>query len=327
MIFQTGDALNVLVVGCGSIGKWHMKGLETSKYPIRVFAVDISESALKNLDHFVHSTLDRERFLEFEKLELNDLSKSNELTFDLTIVATTADKRFETCCFLKKCIQSNYWLIEKPLEQSSSRLKDLVHMFDKANVYVNHPRRMSKFYIEASTSNYSERITNLNIFGRDVGLACNISHFLDLACMLTAKAPIDVNISALDPKWHRSARHGFWDISGKISVIYDDDFRMDITCSQEYERTSMHLIKGDIQICTIDELDGKANFFDGSSKSVHIEPQSKITGRLLDELIETRDCNLPTLPVSAQYNYPVLDALLEHWQSSGNNLQRFVPFT
>ena len=42
------DQKNVLVIGCGNLGRWHVKGLETAAGNILVDAVDSSQRLVKS---------------------------------------------------------------------------------------------------------------------------------------------------------------------------------------------------------------------------------------------------------------------------------------
>ena len=319
--------LNVLVVGCGSIGRWHIKGLEQSKYPLDVYACDVSSDALEELDKFIENKLIQNSKINFHKFNLFDL-KSNDLPeMDLTILSTTARRRADVCAEIKSQVSSRAWLIEKPLEQSASRLKRLCDVFCHDNVFVNHPRRLVHFYQNISNDSRLEKLANVEVFGRNIGLACNVSHFLDLLHMITNQTPAQVDLSGLNTDWHRSTREGYWDVSGVLIVKYEGGIKLRLHCSNGLGDPIISLNSRVGRLCTIDEKLKLVSFSDGTCETVNLEPQSKITGRLLDELFEKGTSKLPSLNESAQYNQLVLEAMQRHWSRSQFSAETAIPFT
>jgi hypothetical protein len=79
---------------------------------------------------------------------------------------------------------------------------------------------------------------------------------------------------------------------------------------------------------TINEFEGKAEGPSGVSLSGKMELQSEMTGRLVESIIETGKCELPSLEESAHIHCIFLDALRIHWnQNCDSSNYTHVPIT
>jgi hypothetical protein len=77
----------------------------------------------------------------------------------------------------------------------------------------------------------------------------------------------------------------------------------------------------------MDEASGKATRSGGLTIPGRIPYQSEVTGGLVETLLETGSCTLPTLDQSAQIHSVFLRSLLSHWQSHVNACATEVPIT
>jgi hypothetical protein len=77
----------------------------------------------------------------------------------------------------------------------------------------------------------------------------------------------------------------------------------------------------------MDEVAGRASRSDGLAIPGRIPYQSEVTGGLVETLLETGSCALPTLGQSAQIHSVFLRSLLSHWQRHVNACATEVPIT
>ena len=116
------SACNVLIVGCGNLGRWHIKGLETSKRDVNLFVADHSQVAMKSLCAFVEKNMERPSNVNIVKIDLTVTDLSQLPNLSLVIVATTAKDRLCLMQALQRSINTDHWLIEKVVEQTSENL-------------------------------------------------------------------------------------------------------------------------------------------------------------------------------------------------------------
>jgi hypothetical protein len=154
--------VSVLLVGAGSMGARHLRGLESAG----VAAVVVDPRAETGADF---SSLD-------EALTAG--------SYDAAILAETASGRLER---LRAVVDAGVKrvLIEKPVEQSRSRMHELVAIASDnvVDARVNHFFRTLPLFRELRGAPFSMSVT-----GGAFGLACNGIHWLDLALFLSGDA-------------------------------------------------------------------------------------------------------------------------------------------
>ena len=133
---------NILIVGCGSIGSWHIVGLQASRFPLNVYAMDKDELALRRLSTFLEQNLLADNRISispavFDPANLNVLPKIN-----LVIIATPAVEREKVINCVLQNIDCDFWVLEKPLAQSVKNIRMIRSALFGKKVFVNFPRRM-----------------------------------------------------------------------------------------------------------------------------------------------------------------------------------------
>lgn len=211
---------NVGVIGCGQLGRRHIQGLGLSKSDISVHVFDISSSSLEICRSFINGLN-----LGFSNLDINYYNEISLFAravenFDLVIVATTANDRPGLIKKLVNNLEVSNWLIEKPLTQSADELDLLLDRLDNKNVWVNHMRRTNPWHIEMKSHYFEDKQIDMIVSGKDIGIGCNISHFVDLVNFWTGELPISVDVSRLAAHWHEAKREGFKEINGKIFIAF-----------------------------------------------------------------------------------------------------------
>ena len=175
------SASKVLIVGCGNLGRWHIKGLETSKQDVTLFAADHSPMAMQNLTTFLEEHMGRPSNVHVVKIGLSDRDLSGLPKLDLVIVATTAKDRVSLISSLQRSITADYWLIEKLVEQTSENMRRIALIMEGQTVYVNHPRRVMPVHQKLFSDLAGMQNVKLICRGPEtIGIASNTSHFIDL---------------------------------------------------------------------------------------------------------------------------------------------------
>lgn len=188
--------IRILIVGLGNIGERHLQGvIEAAQVrPIEIVCVERSVEKVQNikLRYGSATTLNLKVFPSLISVKGH---------FDLVIVATLSDSRFEAV--LEMAHRSIDWqllLLEKiPFASLTqySRFRELYN--DRLNkVFVNCPRGLWKGYKKIRSIVQNESLKSLKVTGSDWGICSNSMHFYALALWLDprlSQLPADAKFS------------------------------------------------------------------------------------------------------------------------------------
>ena len=319
--------LNVLLVGCGNLGKWHIKGLQTSSSKVAVTVLDPDISV-------------KEKFLIFSeaqqidkgKIEVTFIASSTQLKetaflYDLVIVATTAKGRLDVIQDVTEGVTSRFWLLEKPIEQSYPRMLRMEYLLKDEKAWVNHPRRLMPLYKRLQELVSLNENFDLKCKGPRLGIACNSSHFIDLMTWLMRTKVVAANVDLLNKQWVKTKRSGFWDVEGILVLEFENGAKLEIESSEHHKSLSIELWQKNSLIYKVNEAAGTITDRTGLTIQEKYLNQSELTGVLLDELNQTDDCNLPTLNEAVEFNNILIEALYSHWKSWSGEKSDTLPVT
>lgn len=143
------------------------------------------------------SGLDRYPSVEF----LSDISELSKGTPELTIIATQAPGRAKV---IKSLLKKGHrtFLIEKMVCQSNREYLSIIKSLkeNNARAWVNCPRRYFPFYKEISQRIQGEAPVSLNVAAGNLGLGCNVLHFLDLLIFFTGEKDLELSGGHLFPE-------------------------------------------------------------------------------------------------------------------------------
>lgn len=305
-----------------------MQGLASCSHPLRIYVIDINPDSLQ---------VTRQRWDEVSFRDgsnkivsyhsgLDDCPKK----IDLVIHATTAKKRVDLITSIKNCAFVHYWILEKVLVQSPKELDQLLEIFDEnSRVWVNLPRRDLKWHALIRDKISHDSPLHLKVFGKAWGLACNSIHYLDMLSWFSGESLMNISTEKLSNEWIEAKRHGNWEIMGELIAQFSGGSTA--TLSVEWgESTDLcyefELQDGDFT-WRIDEENGVAIRSDGLSIPGRLPYQSEVTPLLVDRILATGQCELPTLAVSAEIHRVFLDAMLSHFRKTVDSAATCVPIT
>ena len=322
------SASKVLIVGCGNLGRWHIKGLETSKHDITLFVADHSPMAMQNLATFLEEHMRRPSNVHVVKIGLSDRDLSGLPKLDLVIVATTAKDRVNLIASLQRSISADYWLIEKLVEQTSENMRRIVVIMQGQTVYVNHPRRVMPLHQKLFSD--LAGIQNVKLICRGpetIGIASNTSHFIDLLSWWCGGEPTYIKTDKLMQNWYQTKRAEFWDVSGTLEVEFDNASALKFTASSDFDKFLLEVQIDDELYCEVLESENLIKYSDRTCATVSTLSQSEMTGLILDKVIAEGQCELPELRHSVQHNILLIEALQEHWRRYGVVKHDIMPIT
>lgn len=318
----------VLLVGAGNLGARHLQGLASSSNLLRIFVLDSNLDALQAaqkrwLDAI--GTNKTKKLVTFHT-ELGDAPS----VVDLVIIATTAHRRVDLVRALKKHALIRYWVFEKILTQSALELDQLLLVLgSETQAWVNTPRRMLTWHKLIRNHLTKQKPLHLRVGGKAWGLACNSIHFLDMLAWFSGEMLTHISTVGLAKKWIESKRPGNWEIMGKFEAHFSRGSTATVTVEQgdPVDLSYQFRIEDGDLFWSIDEENGTAIRSDGLSVPGRLPFQSEVTPLLVDEILSTGKCELPSLEISAETHRVFLDAMLMHWKKTVDASATTVPIT
>jgi hypothetical protein len=315
----------VVVSGAGQLGSRHLQGLSTCSLPLDIYVQDPSDISLNTSS---------ERWLEVaapgatqHRLYLCRSLAELPRQVDVAIVATPADVRPAIVEGITERSHVNYWILEKVLARSVDALQQIRNSVGSAGqAWVNTPRRALPWHQAIKASLVLGRPMQLHVDGGEWGLACNSIHFLDMFAWLTGEKLEDCLTDGLDPRWVASKRPGNMEVMGRLEARFSGGSSVSLTARTGDVIYDFEFTDGE-HVWHMDEVAGNASRSDGLAIPGRIPYQSEVTGDLVETLLQTGSCALPTLDQSAHIHSVFLRSLLSHWRRHVNASATEVPIT
>ncbi len=312
-----------IVIGAGRMGIRHIYAIETLK--LNLLGI-IDKSKKKLLEYSDKS--------KYKKKTFNNLKHylKNNLVPDCAIIATTGDSHYKIA---KELLVNGIKkiLIEKPVVTSIAdwrKLKKLSIKY-KATLAVNHQMRFMEHYIlikKLINSNRLGELTSMNIIAGNIGLAMNLSHYIEAFRFITGDKVKNVQAwfskkNIINPRGKK-----FKDKSGCLRMESKNKKRIyvDISSDQGHGVNVIYCAKHGFIYS--DEINGKlrvayrktaqrklhSNFYGLKGKIIEkkIKPKEVVvsSGRVLKSLIQNK--NTVTLEDGLESILPIIAAYISN---------------
>lgn len=320
-----------LIIGAGQLGCRHLQGMLKSKNQSQtIYIIDPSEDAL-NISKARAEEVEHNHQVYFQQ-DYNNLPDS----FDVIIVATSANVRENVVTQLLNHFQVKYLILEKVLFTDLDSYKRVGELLKNCStkVFVNHARRMFQSYKELKKIVDIPFIGTFQVVGGNWGLGCNGLHFIDLLEFLS-----DSQVDTLDANWVdndllESKRRGFVEFTGTIKGRLKNGATFQVTS-----------LAGEPSVPTITMFSTENRFLiqEGGTPAIyklskndsfaqHIIPlnmefQSNLTTRLIDELQNKGNCTLPTFEEASHTHLLFIKALLKKYNKTAEADNHILPIT
>jgi hypothetical protein len=315
---------NILLYGVGQLGSRYLQGLASSKIPLNIYIYDVSQHAINLAVIRWHEVKSNQSLHTLVVLQhLDQLPGS----IDLAIIATTADARLTAVQNIVERTSVRYWILEKVLAQSIEAIASIEKLLSNSEgAWVNTPRRLFAWYSKIKeASNFAGPI-ELYLSGDSWGLACNSIHYLDLLAWWSGEKLVSVQVSRSNYQWVPSKRPNNWELEGELMATFSSGSTA-ILISRPSMSNDPIKIFDSTTIVSIDELSGYAEISNASPIYGQIMMQSEITANLVESILNSGKCDLPTFEESSQLHQVFLSEMLDCWQSSGRFYDLSVPIT
>ncbi len=315
----------MVISGAGQLGSRHLQGLSTCSLPLDIYVHDISDKSLNT---------SQERWFEVvasdvtqHRLKLCHSLSDFPQQVDVAIVSTPADVRPEIVAAIAEQSVVNYWILEKVLARSVEALQQLRNSVGTASqAWVNTPRRALHWYQAFKSTLVPGRPMEMRMDGVGWGLACNSIHFLDMFAWLTGETLEGICTEGLDSQWVPAKRPGSMEVMGTINAYFSGGSRAILTVRPGNDVYAFELTDGE-HVWHMDELAGAAFCTNGINIPGRIPYQSEVTGGLVETLLKTCSCALPTLDQSVRLHAIFLRSMISHWQLHVDKNSIEVPIT
>jgi hypothetical protein len=313
---MSGRVPTVLIAGAGQLGSRYLQGLAKCRTPLRIVVQDPFAPSLERAEErwrevagadIAHNVSFRESFASLPERT------------DVAIVATTADVRPDVVAAVSRCSGVRFWILEKVLTQSEAALDDLIAQVGRSSsAWVNTPRRIMPWHRDVKAA--------LTTDGGAWGLACNAVHFLDLCAWWTGEALDRVETGGLDSTWGESKRAGFQEVFGTLEAHFAGGSRAVLSARTDAIDFTATLREGG-HTWALDEDAGMARRDDGLEIPGRLLYQSEMSGPMVERILQSGECDLPTLAEAAVMHRTLIGALREHWVGAGHPDASSVPVT
>jgi len=318
----------VILIGAGNLGSRHLQGLALVNIKLKIFVVDISDSNLK---------LAKERFQlvnekgKHDAIFTNSLNNINETYFDIAIVATNSNVRFEISKSLLKVKTVKFLILEKVLFQKLDEYDDFKYFSSNfnTNIFVNCARRLNEFYKKISDVDFGTENIKMEVSGNSWSMGCNSIHFVDLFNYLTNLTPKKWE-NNLDDKIIKSKRSGFIEFTGELFSKDKNGNQLRLISNRKLNSSLVIKISNSKLKYTIEEDSNKVIFQKKDflkTDEIHIDFQSKLTNKVVESLINFETCNLPTYEVSSRLHKPLIKVMKDHFNKINNTNFDYCPIT
>jgi hypothetical protein len=320
-------AFNILICGFGNIGQRHFESIyKIRNLPINIYVLDKDKNKFNK--YFKTKKLSNNRIKIFE---LNSKQKK----FDIAIISTTANRRYELIKKLKKKYYIKSWIIEKILEQSATRVKKISYVLkDNNQTFVNIPRREMPRFLKLKRNIKTKKNVYFNISGGNWGMAGNLIHFIDLVMWLT-NSKIK-KIEKCDKLiWKKSRRRqGFNEVNGKIKVSFSKGNILKIESNNTFDPLKIeinengnHWLLKEVKLIK----KGKELYFEHCSPNVYknkkiifsnkIILQSNLTKKIIKSILSSNTTNLPRIVDHIQTHVLMLNFFSKNLKNKNNILK------
>lgn len=309
------SSTRVLIIGFGSLGRWHLKGLELARLDLQVDVVDPDPRALRSGDDFTERVISPSLAAKVRKWHsLEACLSENNSHFDLAIISTCAPGRFNVVQALVKSCVVKHFIIEKPIETSVVNINNMRELLAGKSVFVNFPRRLMPWQKQLKKNISKFKSLDCSVKYQQLAIACNASHFIDLINWWTGQLPLSVCLQENNSNWHPSKRDGYWDFFGEALIKFDGGASLTLVSLNNSVQNTIVIESETEETCVIKEERGSAKFSSGNTICGENLPQSKLSGLLLESLIEFGTCDLTVFEIAAASNLLLTDALNHSWE-------------
>lgn len=300
--------MKVLLVGAGELGSRHLQSLVKLDKVDSVLVIEPNEFCRKRAEERWAEVGGRNKV----ELQFTELKERGNLTkIDFCIVATPSAGR---CEIVLKLIDVGVKriLIEKVAFSSILQYRLVMEKAQENNVdvYINHIYRYASVYqqIKSALSGIDFKMT---INSGNIGMGCNLIHFIDLFSFISGEDPNEMVINIDEPYLECKRGSEYIEFTGDTILSTKQGNIFNATFTIEHNLAPLitfETFRGEKMV--INERTGEtSNNFDNLSLSNFYIPRvSELTSVIIEEVLGGK-CLLPNLKDSFETNKLMLNSI------------------
>ena len=315
----------ILIVGCGSIGRFHLLSILRSKKNFNITILDNAKNSLNEADIIYKENSNNSNLKLVKNISLIDQN------YDLAIVAVSSDIRLKIFKELVKHTKIKYYVLEKFLFQKTLEYYEAKEIIkdNKLKVWVNCWRRSFNIYKQVKKNLKKNEKINMTITGNEWGLACNSIHFIDLFCWMNNYKSIILKNDDLKNEIKDSKRKGFVEFYGTLIGIKNEN-SIYMHCKESNKKSLVIELKTNNKRIEINELKGTLKITLRNKKKLikFDSPRvSDLTYPIINDILNFKKCLLPTYNESAKLHLIILNSMIDKAQKIKKNKINYLKIT
>ena len=319
----------IILIGSGEIGSRHLQALAKLPIKIHVKIVEPNESKFTSAINRLKEIKNMEKKIPFTHYkDLNEL----DVKSDLVIISTNSDIRKKIILNLikKGCKR---FILEKMVCQSKNDYLEILDKIrsSKSKAWVNSSRVYIKSYKILKNYFKNSNPLHLSINRGNQGLGSNAFHFLILFAFFCNNYKIRINADYLDKEILSNKRgKKFCEFSGTLIGKNSRDSTITITFSKHEKIPLTINIIGKNKHVIIEEESDKIHILKGISKNrikFKNELQSSLTTKIVNDILEKDNCELPTVMESSYIHYELFEKFNSHLKKYSKKQFNLCPIT
>jgi len=325
---------NIAIVGAGNIGSRHIQGLKDIKFPVKIYVIDPDEKSLINArNRYINMTTSTGGKNVKEISYLRNIQQIDTDTIDLAIIATNSDVRLNVLKQLSNKVNVHNLILEKVVFGSNKEFETAADLIKSGRIktWVNCPRRYQPLYHKLKNILANTHRLLFCVTGGEWGMASNTIHFMDtISYLKDIRRPlIKINTEGLEDIIN-SKRKNFLEFTGNLKIVFSDTVTLSLTSEKGLSPSTIITIISDILKIIIDETTGilfiksTEGYGEWHQEKFRFLYQSELTSKVVEDILMTKKCNLPTFEESRRMHEYLIASFLSYLKKHGRKVKKAI---
>lgn len=321
-------AKQMLIIGCGGIGRRHLQGLVRATMPMHISLYDVQADAARAAAAEIQ---DGSFPQSISVAAINSFPQDQDI--DVAIIATTSRPRRRVVEDLLARNRVTHLILEKVLFTQRSDYEDMAALVPRATktAWVNTARRDMDLYRNLRNEIGGRKI-HMDVLNGESGMGSNVIHLVDLACFLASDEPEAFSADFLDAPALPSKRGSYLDFTGTLHGRLRGGSTVVITAIAGAKSPPALTITTDDEVILI--LEGHKLLYRFRNGELPDPPvgifmplQSEMTGAVVQSLTSTGSCGLTPFRESVRQHVSLFEPIRERLGLPHENNDEDYPFS
>ena len=312
---------NIALIGAGQLGSRHLQSLKSIILPSVVWVVDNSSQSLEVAKERYDSLPENPNIVGVEFI--TNMDKLPEV-LDLVVIATNSSVRQQ---IIKEITTKHNVLnivLEKVLFQAVEHYDEIGELITskQINVWVNCPRRLYPVYRTLKDFIENQKVEQILVKGKNIGLGCNSIHYIDIVSWLINDSSYVISSDMLSNTIIDSKRIGYKEFTGELNLKFASGTRMSIEDAEQNNGSVIEIITTKNRI-VVDESQKTLTVYDLISNEVTMQErfeipfQSQLTAIVAEDIFINSTCGLTPYDESTRLHLPFITELINFCNKNG----------